>query len=221
MVQASKGKHAVQNLLCQSLPHKHHSIKLRDYHYSVKYDRWRKCDDIICENCLTNWTIPEDITSLKELVFCNEEQPAYRITVEEEGQYIPEVPTAETSRSSTLKPGPQISKTVMTTTMTEQQMVNALLQAIGFNGSLSIAELQQTVNSQVNQPAAGPSYPATALPPAGSAGGPPGGGGESIGGEGPLRGGPPGGGPFGGGNSPQVDSTFLTAFAAALRTVLL
>lgn len=215
MVQASKGKHAVQNLPCQSLPHKHHSIQLRDYHYSVKYDRWCKCDDIICENCLTDWTIPEDVTSPEELFLCNEEQPAHRITIEEEGQYIP-----ETSRSSTPEPGPQTPKTVMTTTMTEQQTVDTLLQAIGFNGSLSITELQQAVNAQVNQPAAGTSYPATAPPPAGYTGGPPGGGGGSSGGGGPPGGGPPGGEPFGGGNSPQVDLTFLAAFAAALRTVL-
>lgn len=94
----------------------------------------------------------------------------------------------------------------MTTTMTQQQAINVLLQTIEFTGSLYIAEMQQAVHIQVNQLAesSGELYPTAPPPP-----------------------GPNNLEPFGGysrgrhreGN-PLVNLTLLAAFIAALHAAV-
>lgn len=127
MVKASnKGKHAIQNLSCNSLPYKHHKEQLWDYHYSIQSGRWRKCNDIICENRLTSWELPEEVDHPEQLVYCNQQQPADRITAEETREILNK-DKETTSQTSTPEPGPQTPKTVMTMTMTQQQAVDTLL----------------------------------------------------------------------------------------------
>lgn len=210
MVKADKGKLVVQSLPCDSLPHRYHVEQLRDYHYNIQRDRWRKCNDIICENRLNNWETPDEVEIPEGLVTCDEQQPAERITAEENQK------AAEEEQSSTQTPVqvPQTPKTAMTTTMTQQQAVDALLQTIGYAGSLSIADIQQAINAHTNPSAGGSggSNPSTG----------PGGSGGYGGGGGPPGGGPPGGGEQPGGGTgttgnPPIDPTLLAAFSAALR----